>query len=206
MNPYSIVEQFEDAVAEYTGAPYAVSVSSCTNAIFLCLQYRKWISTAPKEWKETIVIPKNTYVGAAMSVLNAGYKLDFGDIEWFGEYYIGHTNIMDSAKRFTSDMYLKGRDQCLSFHSKKILNIGRGGMILTSNKELVDYIKIARWDGRHPNCSLWSERFTIPGWNMYMTPEQAAKGLTLLDHLPNHNDDLPYEYYGDLEEQMKCLL
>ena len=38
-NPYKIVRMFEEEVAEYTGAPYAVSVDSCTNAIFLACKY-----------------------------------------------------------------------------------------------------------------------------------------------------------------------
>ena len=38
-NPYKIVKMFEEEMAYYTGAPYAVSVNSCTNAIFLCCKY-----------------------------------------------------------------------------------------------------------------------------------------------------------------------
>ena len=34
-NPYEVVRMFERAIADYTGAPYAVSVDSCTNALFL---------------------------------------------------------------------------------------------------------------------------------------------------------------------------
>ena len=40
-NPYKVVQMFEEEVAIYTGAPYAISVDSCTNALFLCLQYLK---------------------------------------------------------------------------------------------------------------------------------------------------------------------
>ena len=38
-NPFEIVEWFEEAIAEYTGAPYAISCDSCTDAIFLCCKY-----------------------------------------------------------------------------------------------------------------------------------------------------------------------
>ena len=31
-NPYEIVTMFEESIADYTGAPYALSVDSCTNA------------------------------------------------------------------------------------------------------------------------------------------------------------------------------
>ena len=34
-SPYKVVKMFEEEIAHYTGAPYAVSVNSCTNALFL---------------------------------------------------------------------------------------------------------------------------------------------------------------------------
>jgi len=48
---------------------------------------------------------------------------------------------MDAAKRFTSGMYEKGIAMCLSFHIKKHLKIGKGGMILTDNATLVEWLK-----------------------------------------------------------------
>ena len=38
-NPFKIVRMFEETIAEYTGSKYAVSVDSCTNALFLCCKY-----------------------------------------------------------------------------------------------------------------------------------------------------------------------
>jgi len=35
------------------------------------------------------------------------------------------------------------------------------------------------------------------GWNMYMTPVEAAQGLMLLQNLPKINEDLP-ENFKDL--------
>ena len=40
-NPYKIVRMFEEEIAAYTGAPYAISVDSCTNALFLICHYNK---------------------------------------------------------------------------------------------------------------------------------------------------------------------
>lgn len=34
---YKMTEMFEEEVAKYTNAPYAVAVDSCSNAIFLSL-------------------------------------------------------------------------------------------------------------------------------------------------------------------------
>ena len=38
-NAYDVVEQFEKEIAEFAGAKYAISVDSCTNALFLSLMY-----------------------------------------------------------------------------------------------------------------------------------------------------------------------
>ena len=34
------------------------------------------------------------------------------------------------------------------------------------------------------------DNITFAGWNMYMTPEQAARGLTLMLNYPEHMPDL----------------
>ena len=54
-NPYKIVKMFEEEMAEYTGAKYAVSVDSCTNALFLCCTYLK---------VEEVTIPKNLLISS----------------------------------------------------------------------------------------------------------------------------------------------
>jgi len=182
-NPYKIVQMFEEEIAEYAGAPYAVSLDSCTNAIFLCLKYLN-IAEGMK-----IEIPKKTYLSVPMSVIHAGGIPRFIDVEWSGIYQLKPLPVYDSAKRLTSDMYIKDSYMCLSFHIKKLLSIGKGGMILTDNKDAVDWFKKARYEGR-------SEKFykdddiNIIGWNMYMTPQQAAHGLALMQNYPKHVPDM----------------
>jgi len=62
MQAFEIVKEFEKSVAEYTGAPYAVAVNSCTSAIFLSLMWQRVNGHLPKE----IEIPKLTYVSVPM--------------------------------------------------------------------------------------------------------------------------------------------
>ena len=38
-NPFEIVKWFEEEIAEYTGAKYAIATDNCTDAIFLCCKY-----------------------------------------------------------------------------------------------------------------------------------------------------------------------
>lgn len=191
VDAFQVVRDFETAVAEYTGASYAVALDSCTNALFLCCKYLQ---------VDEVTIPSNTYVSVPCSVIHAGGKINFKDYDWQGIYQLEPYPIYDAAKRFTSGMYLPGNFMCLSFHCKKLLNIGRGGMILTDNKDAVDWFKQARFDGRH-ECSLLSDTFEMIGWNFYMTPEQAARGLWLMTTLiEKHNEDLPIEGYNDLSQ------
>lgn len=194
-NPYAIVRMFEETVAEYTGAPYAVSVDSCTNALFLACKYL--------EVKE-VTIPSKTYLSVPMSVMHAGGEVIFDKRtetnHWRGQYQLKPYPIYDSAKRLTSNMYIPGSFMCLSFHIKKQLAISKGGMILCNNEEAVTWFKKARYEGR-------SEKFykdddiDMLGWNMYMTPQQAAHGLALMQNYPDHVQDLEeINGYRDLTE------
>ena len=100
-SPYKIVEMFEETMADYTGAPYAVSMNSCTNAIFLAC---KWAAVEGKD----VIIPKRTYLSPPQSIMQAGGNLVFEDIEWQGIYQLKPFPIYDAAKRLTSDMYIPG--------------------------------------------------------------------------------------------------
>lgn len=181
-NPFKIVSMFEEEVAEYTNAPYAVAVDSCTNALFLCLKY--W----GVEGRE-IIVPKRTYLSVPMSAIHAGGIPVFKDIEWSGIYQLEPTDIYDSAKRLTSNMYIPNSFMCLSFHIKKHLSIGKGGMILCDNAEAVEWFKKARYEGRSEKNYV-DDNITMLGWNMYMTPQSAAHGLSLMLNYPEHVPDL----------------
>jgi dTDP-4-amino-4,6-dideoxygalactose transaminase len=194
---YEQVEFFEQLLAAYTGSPYAVCVDSCTNALLLCLLQSK---------EKTITLPSDTYIGVAMAAQHAGKHITFTDTRWTGAYHISPTNIYDSAKRFTSDMYIPETLMCLSFHYKKHLKIGRGGAILTDNKDVYEWLKLARNCGKDSRIPLSVQTFNICGFNMLLHPDLAAKGIDLLKELPSTNSDLPYEYYGDLRQQIKFKL
>jgi len=203
-NPFSVVKDFEDAVAEYTGAPYCVSVNSCTNALFLCLEYRSVRANYP----DTIEIPKHTYVSVPMQIMHAGYKVAFRDEEWSGLYQLKPLNIWDAARRFTSDMCIsmakgnltKKGYVCVSFHWSKILGIQQGGAILHNDKEFDKWARRARFDGRTEGVRPKEDDIKELGWHMYMSPEIAAEGLVRLHHLPKNNPDLPNDEYPDLSK------
>jgi len=185
-NPWKVVQMFEENVADYCGSKYAVAIDNCTDALIMCCKYL--------DVKE-VTIPTRTYFSVPQSILHAGGTVKFREYIWKGVYQLEPYPIYDAAKRFTSEMYVKGSYMCLSFHTKKHLKIGKGGMILTDDKVAVEWFKQARYEGRDHVV----DDIEINGWNMYMTPEQAARGLTLLQVLPEHNDDQPEDPpYRDL--------
>jgi dTDP-4-amino-4,6-dideoxygalactose transaminase len=191
-NPQLIVEWFEEEVANYTGAPYAVACDNCTNAIKICCKYLH---------VGKVTIPRQTYVSVPQSILQAGGALRFENLEWSGIYQLKPYPIWDAAKRFTSGMYLKGQLMCLSFGIKKNLKLGKGGMILTDSLAAVEALKKLRWSGRQEKVSMQDDIIDDDGFNAYMTPEQAARGLMLLSVYPKHApDQFENPFYRDLKE------
>jgi dTDP-4-amino-4,6-dideoxygalactose transaminase len=186
-NPYAIVRMFEEEVADYTGAPYAVSVDSGSSALFLCCQYLKVTD---------VTIPKRTYISVPQAIIHAGGRVRFEDVEWRGLYQLKPYPIFDAAKRFTSGMFIPNAFLCLSFHVKKHVKIGKGGMILTDDAAAAEWFKRARYEGRSED-PYRIDNIEMLGWNMYMTPVEAAQGLMLMQDMPAHNDDL-VETYPDL--------
>jgi len=196
---YQTVRDFESTVAKWASAKYGVTVSSCCNAIFLSLLYLK---REPFNIDPVAFYPNRTYPGAVMSAINAGYGIFFIDEKWKGQYRIVGTKVIDSALRFRKNMYIKNTFYCLSFHYKKHLPIGRGGMILTDDKKAVEWLKMARFDGRK-EMALSKDNATIIGWNMYLEPSQAARGLALFDTIKDKKlPDLKTEdqHYPDLSK------
>ena len=188
------MRDFEEAMAEFTGASFAVSVESGSAAIFLSCLYCK-VKDIPE-----IEIPKFTYPSVPASIINAGGRVKFKDISWHedGYYFFGCVPIIDSAKKISRNMYRPDYFMCLSFHAHKILPIGRGGVILTDNEKAEGWLKRARFDGRHEQ-SLHNDTLAMVGWNMYMTPEQAARGLDLMQFLKDENIASP-DPYQDLSK------
>lgn len=192
MNPYQIVNEFEQTIADYTGAKYGVAVESCTAALLLSCVYCK---------VELVVIPRCTYPSVPMSVLHAGglvqFTREYDEFDtWQGEYALLPYSIWDSALRFKRGMY-HGGFQCLSFHLKKHLPIGRGGMILTDDKDAYEWFKRARFDGRDEVPLTAQDDITVLGYNMYCTPEQAIRGLQLFALIKDKDlPDLSVESQG----------
>ena len=188
---FRVVEMFEEAVAEYTGAPYVVAVNSCSAALHLCCIW--WHGGE-------ISIPQRTYPSVLHGALNAGLRVTFRDEQWSGAYQLAPTPIWDCAKRFTRDMYVPGQVQCVSFHPRKLLPVGQGGAVLSDDLDLTLWLRRMRFDGRRENVPTAEDKFDMAGYHYYMSPETAARGLWLLEYYPKDVPDQPVDNYPDLSK------
>ncbi len=213
MNPYQVVKDFEQALCEYTGSSHCVVVTSCTMALLLACRYQ-YIKQYPEIFGLNITIPKRTYVSVPQSIIHAGFNVEFEDKDWLGEYSLHPYPIWDSARLFASGMFKmmtaseiicrrKGLDykyQCVSFHWSKTLAIGQGGAILHDNEEADKWFRKARFDGRTEGVAPKDDHFDMIGYHAYMSPRDAAEGLSKLAVLPKHNEPLPNDDYPDLSK------
>lgn len=201
-DPRDVVDMFEQKVAKFAGSKYAVSVDCCTNGMFLCLKYLQ--HKGELSVNDELTIPKRTYVSAAMLIKHAGNAVKFDEIEWSGIYQIAPTRVWDSAVRWTEGMYVGNNAlQVISFQIKKRIPIGRGGIILTDDAEAYRWLKLASYDGRDLTTPYTDpDHVSMIGYHMYMTPEDAARGIILIDAVNQstriHEDSGNYTMYTDV--------
>ena len=184
---FDTILKFEQALAEYTGAPYAVMTDCCTHAIELCLRYQKI---------KNCTFTAYTYLSIPMTMHKLGIEYSLIREEWIGEYQFHETNIWDSARRLERGMYRAGQMQCLSFGHNKPLQIGHGGAIILDNKEAYGILLRQRYDGRDLSIAPWEvQRTFMVGYHYRPSIEDAAIGLEKLSAV----NELPkYHEYPDL--------
>lgn len=175
MTTFNKIAEFEQQLAAFTGAPYAVMTDCCTHAIELCLRYDKI--------KQCRFTPY-TYLSIPMTMHKLGIEYQFVEEKkqtWKGEYYFYGTRISDTARRLECDMYRPGTFMCLSFGHNKPLSIGRGGAILLDDVEEYDILRQMRYDGRDLTIDPWvqQQEFRV-GYHYKPTIEEAERGIELL--------------------------
>jgi dTDP-4-amino-4,6-dideoxygalactose transaminase len=196
MDAYRVVKDFERAVAEYTGAPYVVAVNSCTMALLLAFAW-------DKKWGQyKIEMPSRTYPSVPMSARHAGLEVVFKDYDWQAKeprhYQMEPSFIIDSAKRFTSNMFRQNHVHCVSFHAAKLLKIGQGGAILHDDKDADAWYRRMRFDGRTEGMPTADDSYDEPGYHCYMSPDSAARGLWLMQSYPKDMPDQEAHHYPDM--------
>jgi dTDP-4-amino-4,6-dideoxygalactose transaminase len=187
--------KFEQELAEFTGAPYAIMTDCCTHAIELCLRH---------DQVKSLKMTPYTYLSIPMLMHKLDIKYEYLDHawqRWVGEYPFVDTRIWDSARRLERNMYRAGMMQCLSFGHGKTLHIGRGGAIILDDATAYDTIIRMRYDGRDLNITPWQtqQEFRV-GYHYKPTPEEAQQGLALLEGLKESCPEPQPVVYPDLRK------
>lgn len=201
-----VIDIFENKVAEFAGSKYAVTTDCCSHGLFLSLKYLESIGEVDEYL--SITIPKRTYISVPMQIKHCGFNVKFDDIDWSGVYQLKPTRVWDSATRWTKGMYVGDNAlQVVSFQFKKRIPIGKGGIILTDDYEAYKMLKLMTYDGRNLTLPYdHPEHVKTFGYHMYMTPEDAARGILLMDMTPEINEDVcDTTNYLNVEEIIKNL-
>jgi len=198
---YKVTETFEQQLADYTGAKYAVTLDNMSNGLFLALYYENHIKNSIKN--KTVTCPSRTYPSVPCEIIHAGLKIQWKPVNGetlTGAYQLGGSNVWDAALSFTADMFVPGSHMCISFTGPyKHFKLSKGGAILTDDEEAYRWFKRARYSGRN-ECSYHEDEFDMLGWNFYMMPELAARGVLLMGQFYNqdgtkkHQEDLTLPY------------
>lgn len=169
--------KFEKALAEYTGAPYAVVTDGCTHALELCFRLDRITYTEFTAFTY-LSIPQ------LMNKLNVSYELKTEYWNSAGEYQFAKTNIWDSARLLKPAMYRSGMKQCLSFGHSKPLELGKAGAILLDSEWQYRELSKMRSDGRDLRIAPWQDQLTFgEGYHYCPTLETCQLGIDLLSNI-----------------------
>lgn len=169
------VTEFEQRVADFFGAPYAVAVDSCTHGVELCLRYKN---------SPYMYVPVHTYLSIPMLAKKLNLQFYWSSDPW-ENYYEIIDKIYDAAVLWERDSYIPGTMMSLSFQFQKHLNLGRGGMILLDDKEAHEKLTRMSYDGRDRDIPWRDQNIKTYGYHYYMTPETAVLGLARLEEAIN---------------------
>ena len=171
-----IVDKFEQTIAEYVGAKYAVSFNSATSAIFLALIGKN----------ATIKVPSMIPPVVLNAIITSGNKHDFiDDVNWVGDSYLlhdfGNYKIIDSAQKLESNQFKKECNSndlmVFSFYPTKPVGSCDGGMIVSDDYEKIVLLKEIALNGMSFSENNWERKIKLPGYKMYMNSMQADIGL-----------------------------
>ena len=224
---------FEQEFADFTGAPYACAVSSCTAALHMALLAsgigrgdevitvsHSFIATAnairycgatpvfvdidPRTWNLDPALLVSAYsrrTRAVVCVHQMGLPCDLAAITAFTRAH-GLILIEDAACAAGSEVLWNGRFErigrphgdiaCFSFHPRKLITTGEGGMLTTQHRELDQRFRLLRQHGmsvsdttRHTSSRALAESYDVEGYNYRLSDIQAAVGREQLKRLPH---------------------
>lgn len=228
-----VTEEFEDSVAKYTGASYAIAVPNATVGLELALR-----SLGVGSGDE-VIIPDFTYPATAYAVQNVratpiivdvepynmlisyeaikkaitpqvkvimpvsifGNPLDYEelwDIADDNDVYIIEDAACGLGSKYKGTMTGNLADiTVFSFHPRKLITTGEGGMITTNIPMIAD------WINSYKNFGLEDGQFVRTGTNYKMSDVNAGIGLVQMMHIDEiltKRRELAFNYHQDLSD------
>jgi dTDP-4-amino-4,6-dideoxygalactose transaminase len=221
------VQEFEEAVAAYTGARHAIATSNCTTALHLAL-----IAAGVKPGDE-VICPSFTFIATANAIVHTGARPVFVDIEPLTYNLdpalveaaitprtraimpvdqIGIAADIPAIRKIARRHGLAVVEDaacalgaavgearvgslsdfsCFSFHPRKSITTGEGGMITTDDNEAAALLRRIRSHGasvsdlaRHQTAGApVIEEYHELGYNYRMTDIQGAIGVVQMQKL-----------------------
>jgi len=189
-----IVSEFEESFAKYVGAKYACSANSASSLIYLAL--RRFSG------QQLVQLPSTMPIVVPNAVVQAGHRIMFyNDIDWVGGYYHLHEDILDSAQQVDRNQYadLDRGDSIMifSFYPTKPVSGCDGGIVVSNNKEKIDYFKMMTMNGTSLSNNSWSRKQEVAGCKMHWTSPQAFianENLKKLDEKNSRLDEIRSVY------------
>ncbi|MCF8335409.1 MAG: DegT/DnrJ/EryC1/StrS family aminotransferase [Bacteroidales bacterium] len=221
------VKEFEESIADFTGAGYSVAVNSCTSGQFIM---SKILGLQPGD---EVIVPAFTWISTANAVEFLGARPLFCDISLdtfnidtdlirahittrtkaiYPVNLFGLASDMKEINRIATDHDIRIVEDCacglgtriggthcglfgeagvLSFHPRKSITTGEGGMIITNHKSIDKMARSLRDHGaeisdytRHGvRRSFQMSEYPLLGYNMRMTDLQGALGIAQMEKL-----------------------
>ena len=167
--PY--VDEFTNNFCDYVGAKYGCPLNSATNAIFLAFE----------GYRTEVTIPSLLPPVVFNALHNSGQQIRYtDDVEWVGGSYklhdFGGFKVVDSAQRVDRDQFHEVNDEDLmifSFYPTKPVGGIDGGMIVSNDKDKIDWYKQRSLNGMSFAENNWERKQISIGWKMYMNSFQA---------------------------------
>jgi dTDP-4-amino-4,6-dideoxygalactose transaminase len=181
-----IVTKFENTIADYVGAKYAVSFNSATSAIFLLFSQYKNI---------TVKVPSMIPPVVLNAIITSGNKYEFtDDVSWIGDSYLLHEftdsfKVIDSAQKLEKNQF---KNECnpndlmiFSFYPTKPVGSCDGGIIVSDDLNKITSLRELALNGMSFSENNWDRKIKFPGYKMYMNSIQcdiALKNFNLYEN------------------------
>jgi UDP-4-amino-4,6-dideoxy-L-N-acetyl-beta-L-altrosamine transaminase len=196
-----VVSEFEEAMADYAGAKYALFLNSATSAIFLIFSKIFQNIFVSNKYNQPIEIPNCLPPVVINTLINQGHTIHLtDDVDWIGNAYRLHKfprfTVFDSAQEVTKDCfheYCRDEDLIIfSHYPTKPIPSCDGGTIVSNDKNKIDFLRKLAYNGMEVRGKSWKNKLVMPGYKMYGNTLQAAIALQSLKSLDSNKICIDY--------------